>query len=296
MGLSLKKILSPITKVLSWLMPDPPREKLPGAEITRAATDASIPKIYGSANKVSGTIIFKAVTDQPNDDIPNDLLHMVIVWSEAVESIDTVYIDDIDIESNSELFVQGESRYAYSINFVNGMVGYSDPLLTAAGWRTSDKCEGKAVSYIRLQYADGENKLRSEPQITADITGTVSRNPADHLLDYLTNPIYGKGESTSKIDLAAITAAGAVCDIQVEEVIGGGIYRSLFECNTILDTGEDVFNNLNVLLKSMRASMPVLDGKLTPIVEKDDLVKSIAIFEDDIFELDEWSNSNKSNS
>ena len=75
---------------LGWLMPDVPQPELPGAELTKSATDVSIPKIYGKVKKQTGTIIFKATNDTDDDDIKNDLLHIVIVWSESVESIDKV--------------------------------------------------------------------------------------------------------------------------------------------------------------------------------------------------------------
>ena len=71
-----------------WLMPDPPKQLAPGAELTSAETDASIAKIYGKVEKKTGRIVFKETNDNDDDDYPNDLLHIIVVWGEAVESIE----------------------------------------------------------------------------------------------------------------------------------------------------------------------------------------------------------------
>ena len=83
------------------------------------------------------------------------------MWGEAVESIDEVYIDDIPNSSNDDAFYSGDKRAVFVRNFPNGMGNYSDPILTRAGWRASDKLEGKACSYIRLEYHDDETAITS---------------------------------------------------------------------------------------------------------------------------------------
>ncbi|MFW8589812.1 hypothetical protein ACOI22_03320 [Glaciecola sp. 2405UD65-10] len=281
---------------VGWLTPDAPKQELSGAELTKAATDAYIHKIYGTVKKHTGTIIFKATNDADDDDIANDLLHIVIVWAEQVESIDAVYVDDIDVTSNSELFTADNGdKLLHVRNFPNGMDGYSDQYLTQAGWRTSDKCLGKACSYIRLEYAEGENKLRSEPAFTADITGTTSQNPLTHLKDFLQSNIYGKGESVSRLDLTAFNAAESTADTLVPIYEGATETRPLFTSNVAIDTGESVLDNVNALLKGFRGLMPIIDGKLTPIIEKDDPVVSVPILHDDIIEAGNLTSTSKNN-
>lgn len=282
--------------VVGWLIPDPPKQKLEGAELTKAATDAYIAKIYGEVKKQNGTIIFKATNDNDDDDIANDLLHIVIVWSYAVESIDAVYVDDIDTSTNNEIFTaENGDRLLHVRNFPNGMDGYSDTLLTQAGWRTSDKCSGMACSYIRLEYAEGENKLRSEPSFTADLTGTTSSNPLTALNDYLTSSIYGKGESLSRLDLTRVSEAESAANILVPIYEGATETRPLFTLNAAIDTSEKVIDNVNTILKSFRGLMPVIDGKLTPIIEKDDPVVSVPILHDDIIEAGKLTSTSKNN-
>ncbi|MEM7419904.1 MAG: hypothetical protein AAF364_09260 [Pseudomonadota bacterium] len=278
-----------------WIMPDPPKQLAPGAELTSAETDASIAKIYGKVQKKTGHIVFKETNDNDNDDYPNDLLHIIVVWGEAVESIDEVYIDDIPNSSNDDAFYAGDKRAVFVRDFPNGMGNYSDPILTRAGWRASDKLEGKACSYIRLEYHDDETAITSEPNLTADLTGTTHSNPATALLDYLTNNIYGKGLPSSYINSASFTYAKALCDSDVEEQLGSGVYRDLFSCNVALDTSATVLENVNTLLKPMRGWLPIINGQLTLIIEEDNAPVDQPILEEDILQMGKITEGNKNN-
>lgn len=282
-------------KLFGWLMPDPPKQLAPGAELTSAETDASIAKIYGKVEKKTGHIVFKETNDNDDDDYPNDLLHIIVVWGEAVESIDEVYIDDIPNSSNDDAFYAGDKRAVFVRNFPNGMGNYSDPILTRAGWRASDKLEGKACSYIRLEYHDDETAITSEPNLTADLTGTTHSNPATALLDYLTNSIYGKGLPSSYINTASFTYGKALCDSDIEEQLGSGVYRDLFSCNVALDTSATVLENVNTLLKPMRGWLPIINGQLTLIIEEDNAPVDQPILEEDILQMGKISEGNKNN-
>lgn len=278
-----------------WLMPDPPKQLAPGAELTSAETDASIAKIYGKVEKKTGHIVFKETNDNDDDDYPNDLLHIIVVWGEAVESIDEVYIDDIPNSSNDDAFYSGDKRAVYVRNFKSGMGSYYDPLLAKAGWRDTDKLEGKACSYIRLEYHDDETAITSEPNLTADLTGTTFTNPATALLDYLTNPIYGKGLPSSYINYNSFVYGEALCNSDVEEQRGNGQYRDLFSCNVALDTGSTVLENVNTLLKPMRGWLPIINGQLTLLIEEDSTPVDLPILEEDILQIGKITEGNKNN-
>lgn len=279
----------------SRLAPSIPESRAPGTELTSAKTDSHIPKIYGKVQKITGKIAFKETNDVDGDSIDNDLLHIIVVWGEACESIDEVYIDDIPWDDgNSLFFSDSNERVVHVRNFPDGMQGYFDSALAAAGWRDTDELRGKACSYIRMEFTGEEESITAEPQIKADLTGTTHSNPATALKDYLTNPMYGKGLSDSYLDLASFTAAETLCNSDVEEVTGGGVMRKLFTCNVKLDTENSVLENVNTLLKPMRAWLPVLDGKLTLIIEQDSAPVSVPILEKDILELGRISNGSKS--
>lgn len=279
--------------VFGWMVPDQPKPET-GITVSKPATDAYIPKIYGSVGRHTGTIVFKETNDADSDDVKNDLMHVVIVWGEAVHSIDNVYLDDVNI--NDAIFdAGGGSRWANARHFPNGMQGYSDPILTTAGWSNSDKWTGKACSYLRFERDPDSDAFSGEPSVTADITGTVSQNPIVHLKDYLKSPVYGKGLTDDDLDLVAFATEEAVCDLQVETFVGSAVYRPLFTCNAELKTSNTVFDNVEALLKACRAGMPLLDGKFTPIIEKDDPAVDFTIDETNIISLGPIEESSKSN-
>lgn len=277
-----------------WLAPEAPEPMPPGTELTSAQTDAHIGVVIGKVHKTTGNIIFKETNDGDSDDIKNDLLHIIVVWSEKVVSIDEVYVDDIPVSSDNPAFFHDDGgRVVHMRNFPDGMDNYEDPLLTAAGWRLSDKASGKACSYIRLEYHGGEFAITSEPKITADLTGTTHSNPALALLDYLKDPLYGKGLSTGLINTNSFYRGRDLCDSLVDEVAGQPEQRPLFSSNCKLDTSKDILENVNVLLKPMRGWLPIIDGQLTLVIEQDDDPVSIPILEKYIIEMDGVSEGSK---
>ena len=278
-----------------WLV-DTPDAKYSGTELTKAATDDHIKKVYGHVRQQSGTIIFKRTNDADNDDIKNDLLHIVIVWAEHCSDVPEVYIDDVaSTADNAIFFNKDDERVVFAVNFPDGMDGYTATQLNAAGWRSVDKCLGKACSYIVLEAHKGDNAITSEPRLTADLIGTTSSNPAVILKDYLKDPINGKGLDDSFLNLTAFTNVQVFCDSQVETYEGSGEYRNLFTCNIALDTSRTILQNTNDILRTFRGLLPILNGKLTPIVEKDDPPVELEILEHDIDVLGTIKNSSKRN-
>lgn len=269
--------------LFGWMMPDMDQPAI-GVQVTKPASDDAIKVVYGQ-RKVSGTIVFKGVEDSDQDDTPNDTLHIVIVWSEAVTSIDDLYLDDYSYKDKRFEYKDG-GKLAQAVHFPNGMGDYSDPYLKAAGFDPASlnhRLDGCAVSYVRLERIAGEdNPFNGEPSITALVTGRqverltggtgkhASTNHAECLYDYLTNKIYGKGLASQHLDRAAFVRAAEICNTQVPIYQGATETKPLFTCNTIIDTSKPVRDNVNQLLKGMRGFLPIVNGKLTPVIELDD--------------------------
>lgn len=283
-----------------------------GIKNTYASPDAKFPVIYGARGKVPGVIVFQETNDNDSDDIKNDLLHLIIVWSEGeCGGVDNIYIEEDEISSD-RFKSQKNGRWVEAVHFPNGMDGYYDATLAAAGWRSSDKLLGKCCSYIRCEYTKEEDVWGGFPTITADVRGrlistpsggakTVSSNPVDQAYDLLKNPIYGKGLSTDYIDVAAFQAARLTPNIQVENTVGGGVYRDLFTSNIILSTTDTVLENFEKILSAMRAAAPIIEGKISLVIEKDDTPADFSLTERGdgsscrIVELGSITNSNKAN-
>lgn len=303
----LENVLFGIGDLLfGWLIPDvEQQQQQTGRELTKAATNAYIPIVYGKRGKVPGIIIFQNTNDFDNDDVPNDLLHLIIVWCMGgVESIDQIYLDDEPITStrfNGEGPNGEPARWAHAINFTNGMDGpaYRDELLEAAGWDPAiDKMSGLCCSYIRLEWSRSKQLFNGIPNITADITGqrinmvgegtlAASSNNVDQLYNYLVAHPTGKRLHPSKVNFQSFRDSRPKCERQVETVKDSGVYQPLFTSNILLDTGLPVIDNVNVLLKSMRAWLPVVDGQLTLVVEEDDPLTTEVLDESNIIDINE---------
>ncbi|WP_334029692.1 hypothetical protein [Alteromonas sp. P256] len=277
-----------------WLAPEAPEPLPPGTELTSAQTDAHVGVVIGKVYKATGNIIFKETNDGDTDDINNDLLHIIVVWAESVQSIDEVYVDDIPVSSDNPAFFHDDGgRVVHMRNFPNGMDNYEDSLLSAAGWRSSDTASGKACTYIRLEYHGGEFAISSEPKITADLTGTSHSNPALGTFDYLKNSLYGKGLPSRLVNASSFYSGRDLSQSLVDEVDGQPQKRPLFSCNCKLDTSKNILENVNILLRPMRGWLPIIDGQLTLIIEQDDDPVAIPILERDIIEMDGVSEGSK---
>lgn len=275
-----------LKKIISWFIPEQKQVKQQtGTNLTKASSDDHIKIIYGT-RETEGTIVFMNVTN-PNDgdDIKNDLLHMVIVWCEGgIESIDDLLLNKISI-NDSKFNAKDGGRWAYAHHFENGMAGFGTSHLRAAGFDPINKghrLDGLACSYIRLEWTTGEDApFTGIPDVTAIIkgrkvknleTGIVeySENPAYCTLDYLTHPIVSKKLTETEYDLESFKVSGRICDTQVPTYKGSDRSKPLFTCNAIIDTAQSVLENTELLSKSMRALMPIINGKLTLIIEQDD--------------------------
>ena len=270
--------------IMNWLNPEPEQQQT-GTQITKPSSDDHIKVVYGE-QKIAGTIVFYNTTNPDDgDDVKNDLLHIIVVWCEGgIESIDDILLNDISI-TDSKFSAKKGGRWAYATHFTNGMGGYSDPHLKASGWDAATKdhrLDGLACSYIRLEWSLGDDTpFTGLPDLNAVIRGRkvknletgvteYSVNPAYCTLDYLTNPIFGKNLSASEYDLDSFKTAGLVAKTQVPEYQGASTTKPLFTCNLAIDTSASLLDNVELLGKSMRALMPIINGRLTLIIEQDE--------------------------
>lgn len=281
--------------IMNWLNPEPEKQQT-GTQLTKASSDDHIKVVYGT-QKVSGTIVFMNTTNPDDgDDVHNDLLHIIIVWCEGnIEGVQDLLLNDISI-TDRKFNAHGSGRWAYATHFISGMVGYTNPELKSAGWDTYAKnhhLSGLACSYIRLEWSISENApFTGVPDISAIIkgrkvknlnTGVVeySENPAYCTADYLTNPVFGKNLSEAEYDLEAFKAAGLIAQTPVPVYQGATQTKPLFTCNLTIDTSASLLDNVELLGKSMRALMPIVNGKLTLIIEQDEPPTPIGLNEKD---------------
>ena len=140
------------------------------------------------------------------------------------------------------------ARYRITLNLHHGTPSQTaDPMLVASmpNWTSSHKLNG--VCYIAAHYKyDKEGMFSGIPQLTVQVKGkrvydprsgetaftdstgkVIGDNPALCFLDYITNNEYGKGLTTSQINMTTFGAAATVCETQVDQPYFNGTAKSL---------------------------------------------------------------------
>ena len=151
------------------------------------------------------------------------------------------------------------SRYRITFNLHHGESTQSaDPMLVASmpNWTSSHKLNG--ICYIAAHYKyDKEGMFAGVPQLTVQVKGKRvfdprdnsqtlgtpstykhSSNPALCFLDYITNNEYGKGLTSSQINMSTFSSAATVCDTQVDQPYFNGTAQSL---TWSANSGDDFF-------------------------------------------------------
>ena len=127
--------------------------------------------------------------------------------------------------------------------------------------------------------------ISSSGALSLSTAKKYSNNPALCLLDYLLDPLYGRGLPLQYIDLASFKYAADVCDKLVLSAVpkegeywsakGGNRDINLYECNLTLSPARSIRDNVETILETMGQAELVWSGgvyKLTleyPSIYKD---------------------------
>lgn len=248
-------------------------KKLSGVLVNKNSNIEPIPVIYGT-RRVGGTRVFVSTQDASGGD-PNEFLYIALVLCEGpVQSITAIEIDEV-------AYPDDRWNYTDSVSY-NVHLGSDDDtvdtLLQEANtaWTSDHRLRGVAYAAIRLKY--NPDAFSGIPEITFLVEGkkvydprdestAFSANPALCIRDYLTNTRYGKGLLSSQIDDTAFGVAADDCDDSVTYFTDGDT-GPLFECNMVLDTGEEILTNLKKMLLGCRGFLPYTQGLYSLIIDK----------------------------
>ncbi len=326
-------VMDIVEKAIGWLIdiPDIPDfgdsdfdqfEK--GILVNKQSNDASIPICYGE-RLLGGTRIFIETSGTDNR-----YLYVALVMCEGeINSIEEIRIDDKAVtfdgaltdgterdvaSSDSNFFkadptVEGssaESLIKLQAFFGSDSQSASSLLSTLTNWTSNHKLSG--IAYLAARFTWNQDAFNSIPKIQAKIKGkkivtldaslnessaTYSTNPAFCILDFLRNERYGKGISTSNIDLQSFRDASLVCITQVTPYSGASDIN-IFDTNAVLDTSKKVIENVRELIQGCRGFLPYSSGKYKLIIETTGSA-SITLTEDDIFGGIKLESENKNN-
>ena len=149
----------------------------------------------------------------------------------------------------------------------------------ASTWDNNRKLSGLAYLVLKLPFDDDYNG--AAPEITVECIGHTIRNlsidgggtghigaggasgaaaadqnPAEVLLDYLTNSTYGKGIAGARIDVQSFAEAAAYFDGTI-----GSPAAKRFVINGFLDTGTKMFDNIEEILAACNGILTYTNGK-----------------------------------
>jgi len=222
--------------------------------------------IYGRVRSGGNTVFI----DHSGSD--NKYLHLVVVFaSHEIQAYDEIWFNDNKIWTASGGF-QGDWGTYVTIDRKFGTAGQaaSTSLVSASSyWTTDHKLSGIAYIAFRLEW-DQDKFPQGVPNITAVIRGKKVFDPRDESIGYSTNPAlcvrdylldsdYGLGESASAINTASVIAAANLCDEQVS--LSGGGTQDRYQCNGIIDTGNQIKSNIEQLLSSMGGKLTYSGGE-----------------------------------
>jgi hypothetical protein len=303
-----------ITLFLSWIL----RPKIPEIEdfgtnsfddfergllINKQSNDSNIPVIYGE-RLTGGTRVFMETSGTDNT-----YLYMAIVMAEGeINDITEIRVDDkvvtfasgfsdgtaVEVDSSdSNFYKNSESLIRVEPHYGTDGQSASTLLSTLTNWTANHKLSG--LCYLAIRFKWNQDAFTGVPKVQAKIQGkkvktynaslveqsaSYQTNPAWCLLDYLTNTRYGKGLTTSEIDLQSFYDASLVCETQVTPYSGGSDIN-IFDTNTALDTSRNIIDNVRELIKGCRGYLPYSSGKYSLVIETTGTA-SITLTEDDI--------------
>ena len=274
-----------------------------GILLNKQSNDSNIPVVYGE-RLLGGTRVFVETSGTDNE-----FLYVALVLSEGeINSIEEILIDDkpvtfasgftdgnsVDVDSSDNNFYKdGVSYIRVEPHFGTDNQTASSLLSTLSSWGSNHRLRG--LCYLALRFKWNQDIFSGLPTIQARIKGkkvktynaslveqsaSYSTNPAWCILDYLTNTRYGKGLSTSEIDLQSFYDASQICETQVTPYSGGSDIN-IFDCNTAVDTSRTIIDNLREMIKGCRGYIPFSQGKYSLVIETTGTA-SVTLTEDDI--------------
>ena len=196
---------------------------------------------------------------------------------------------------NYELFYG--NRTANSVTGTNS--GPISDLLTEITGNAQDirqfsaSMAGIAYIVLKMNYVDQNSPYKNFPKITVEVSGRKLRNsstagygteanvfqdanPADVLLDVLTNTNYGRGMADSKIDYTTISALRSSFATTVIPFVNGSATPRA-KCNYILETGRTVLDNVKDLCRQFGVVVTLANGlyRFTPEYKTSTVVMTI---------------------
>jgi len=263
-----------------------------GFTLTVSGEAVALPVVYGknylggiavkhhitstyTSSSITGTNNFnQGFTNTTASGTKNEFLHVQhALCQDGIESVVGVKVNNLDYNDT-------EQRFNHLIRtYRDG--GTADPIATANGIPSTNRFTGTTYASSTFKLDRDDPQYNGAPEMGFIVKGrrvrsvtfsggvyslgaySYSNNPALCLLDYLLNVDFGRGLSTSEVDLQSFYEAAIVCGTTVSTgrsvsgvINGGATTRNipLYECNITLSTMSSVRDNIEAIMNTMALS------------------------------------------
>ena len=265
-----------------------------------------VPVVYGRA-RVKGTVFYGDISDD------NQSLALLVGISEGpINLIGDIHwdgyrlvfdssgnvIDAIDEDGMSNDFLNG------NVQIVTNATGGRSAEMEAFSTRWAAGAENRtmpdmAYAFIRVNYNREEGVTGITNSLTFDVQGrlvrtfdadgnlgttpTYSTNPAECLLDYMTNTRYGPGNVTTDISLniPSFAAHAAFCGTLLPHIdtSGNEVFTERYTCNGVVNTRDNADDIIGDFLACSSAILAYAQGEF--FLNTDTVGTSVMSFDDD---------------
>ncbi|MDB9983378.1 phage tail protein, partial [Candidatus Pelagibacter sp.] len=263
-------------------------EERKGFTFTTSGEAVPVPVVYGKnllggitvkhhitsnyiSSSITGTNNFnQGFTNTTASGTKNEYLHVQhALCQDGIESVVGVKVNNLDYNDSEQRFNHLIRTYRTG--------GIADPIATANGIASTNSFTGTAYASSTFKLDRDDPQYNGAPEMGFIVKGrrvrsvtlsgstyslgaySYSNNPALCLLDYLLNTDFGRGLSTSEVDLQSFYEAAIVCGTVVTTravsgiVNGGATSRSipLYECNIVIDPSKKIRDNIEAIMSTM---------------------------------------------
>ena len=267
-----------------------------GILVNKVGTNNPIPVVYGK-RKVGGSRVFISTDGTDNKDLYIAMVFCegeINAFKELLFDDKLIASGTLTTQIDNSAY-SSESRLQYELQ--RGASGQTPPSwFIQNGWSAANHLlSGLAVGYFRCRWVRPATDSTSEaaqktiddnpyggipiiqvviegkktPVATSYVDGETdtyasmakvySTNPADHMLDYLMNDIFGRGLANDRIGFTSFKVASIKFDTTV--TYQNNETGKILENNIVVSTSRTMLENVQTMLQNMRSGMPYIQGK-----------------------------------
>lgn len=201
-------------------------------------------------------------------------LTKVVSLTDGAGNVDTKIADDLYIWLYRST-AAGVITPLNSAAAPSTVMGGAD-IAIAQRWSGTRQMNGLAFAIVKLNYNTTDGITSLSPltfKVNHYLNGAGVARPGDVFRDYLSSSVYGGAVLLSNINTTACTALNTYSDALITYTPSGGgsSTQARYRINGVIDTGDQVLNNVNKIMMACDSwmSYEAATGQWAPVINKD---------------------------